>query len=454
MAVISFVAVSGGLGSGKVDASALDEAMARRPDFIASDAGTTDSGPFSLGTGQPNYPRESVKRDLGLGLRAARKAGVPMLVGSAGTAGLNAQVDWMTEIASEIAREAGFPLRIARIHAEQSADYLVPLWETGRLEPLEAAPAIDAATLRASRVVGMMGVEPLQQALAAGADLVIAGRCSDAALYAALPIARGFPEGLSWHAGKVVECGTLVCETAGPGVVLGEIGADSFIVRPFGKGLRCTAQSVAAHTLYETSDPYIHYESSGHMDLTDARFEAVDDRAVRVSGSRFIRSGRSTVKLEGAELVGYQAFIVGGVRDPVILRQLDDWLAHVRRRTEASVEAVLPGSRYRLNIHVYGASAVMGRLEPNPGVTGHEVGIVLSATAETQALATKIAQLSRQPLLHTPVPEWHGAITGFACLHNPAVVERGPVYRFSLNHVAVPDSLDDMFTMTMVECRA
>ena len=31
-----------------------------------------------------------------------------------------------------------------------------------------------------------------------------------------------------------------------------------------------------------------------------------------------------------------------------------------------------------------------------------------------------------------------GAITGFACLHSPAWVELGPLYRFCLNHVLLP----------------
>jgi hypothetical protein len=49
-------------------------------------------------------------------------------------------------------------------------------------------------------------------------------------------------------------------------------------------------------------------------------------------------------------------------------------------------------------------------------------------------------KLCRQPLLHAPIPEWKGAITGFACLHNPAWVELGPAYRFALNHVLLPGS--------------
>ena len=49
------------------------------------------------------------------------------------------------------------------------------------------------------KVVSMIGAEPFQQALEEGADIVIAGRSSDAAIYAALPLMRGADPGLSWH---------------------------------------------------------------------------------------------------------------------------------------------------------------------------------------------------------------------------------------------------------------
>jgi hypothetical protein len=95
----------------------------------------------------------------------------------------------------------------------------------------------------------------LQQALGNDPHFIIAGRCSDAALYAALPLMRGFPAGPAWHAGKIVECGTLACETMGPGVMVVTLREDSFSVRPIGPELRCTPQSVAAHSLYETANP-------------------------------------------------------------------------------------------------------------------------------------------------------------------------------------------------------
>ncbi|GAA5235298.1 DUF1446 domain-containing protein [Verticiella sediminum] len=448
---IRFIAASGGLGARAIDEKYLDEALAHRPHFIAADAGTTDAGPFSLGKGEAAYSRAAVRRDLSTMLRAGLKANIPVLIGSAGTAGGDPHLDEVLDIARDICASEGWRVRTAVIRAEQAPDYLLGLYRSGRIRALEPAPDITERTFtHSSRIVGMMGVEPLQDALAGGAQLILAGRCSDPALYAAMPVAAGFPAGLAWHVGKAIECGTMVCETSGNGVILGRICQDHGIIQPIGKGLRCTPQSVAAHSLYENSDPYLHKECSGTLDLTHARFEAMEDgTSVRITGSAFLPADTYTVKLEGAELCGYQSIIIGGIRDPFIIADLDAWLAGVRERIEKSIGEVMAGKLgpddYVLNFHVYGKGAVMGALEPQAGAIPHEVGIVFEATAPTQELATQIAKMSRQPLLHFPIEKWKGSITGFACLHNPAYLERGPVYRFNLNHVAVPDSYRDMF---------
>jgi hypothetical protein len=147
--------------------------------------------------------------------------------------------------------------------------------------------------------------------------------------------------------------------------------------------------------------------------------------------------------------------IVGGIRDPFIIRKLDAWLLGVRQRIEEAVAQVfnntLSKSQYHLVFHVYGRDAVMGKLEPNCGTLPNEVGLVLEATAPSQEMATKIAMLSRQPLLHHPVAEWRGSITTFACLHNPAHVDRGPVYRFNFNHVALPHTREEMFRTKFID---
>lgn len=453
MQEIRFVCGSGGLGGGKVVAKALDEAMALKPHFIACDAGTTDSGPFSLGSGRSNYPREAVKRDLEIILAAARRAGIPVLIGSSGTAGIDAQVDWVVDIANEIATEHQFKVKTAAIHSEQSPEYLKGLYRESRIKPLDPAPPLDEALLdRTSHVVGMMGVEPLQRALAQGAELVVAGRCSDSALFAAMPIMKGFPEGLAWHAGKVMECGTQVCESAGRGVIYAKLTHEDLVIRPYGEGLKCTPQSVAAHSFYENGDPYLHVESSGTLDLTNSTYEAVDEYSVRIRHSGFTHSKDYTVKLEGAEKVGYQSVVIGGIRDPFFIRNYDTWIEDVRKKVTTSVSEILKLAEkdYRLDFHAYGLNAVMGKLETETR-TPHEIGVVLNVTAPTQALATKIAEISRQPLLHTPIPEWSGSITSIAFLHNPVPLDRGAVYRFCLNHVAIPRTQEEMFRTRVLE---
>jgi hypothetical protein len=450
---IRYVAASGALGVG-VDAEALNKSLDMRPHFIASDAGTTDAGPFALGSGTAAFPREAVKRDLTRVLVASRRANIPALIGSAGTAGGDPHVEWVLDIAREIAEENDLSLRTAVIRSEQNPDYLRELYRQGRVRALDPAPEIDEAVFaRSERIVGMMGVEPLQAALEARADFVLAGRCSDPALFAALPILRGLPPGLAWHAGKVTECGTMACEGGHGGVITATVREHEVILRPVGHGLRCTPQSIAAHSLYENAHPYLHKECSGTLDLTHSKYAVADDISVRITGSEFIPARDYTVKLEGAQLVGYQSIMIGGIRDPFILRRLDRWLAEVKAYIYAAVERVLTlrPSDWTLTVHVYGRNAVMGALEPNPSDMPHEVGIVVEATAATQELATKAAQLSRQPFLHHGVPEWTSGTTSFACLHNPAHINRGAVYRFNLNHVAVPHTKTEMFRTEFVQ---
>jgi hypothetical protein len=93
-----FISPIGSLGGG-INGPALDEALAQAPYFIACDGGTTDAGPFSLGIGTPAFHREAVKRDLSLILRAGRKANIPVIIGSASTAGGDVHVERVLDIA-------------------------------------------------------------------------------------------------------------------------------------------------------------------------------------------------------------------------------------------------------------------------------------------------------------------------------------------------------------------
>ena len=110
---------------------------------------------------------------------------------------------------------------------------------------------------------------------------------------------QGFPPELAWHAGKVSECGTRVCETLGKSVIFTTVSRDEITIRPYGDGLRSTPRSVAAHSLYENSDPYLHRECAGTFDLTKSTHEAIDAVTVKIKLEGVNSNQNHTVKLEG-----------------------------------------------------------------------------------------------------------------------------------------------------------
>ena len=123
---------------------------------------------------------------------------------------------------------------------------------------------------------------------------------------------------------KILECGAAaVTHRVAPDCMMAVVDDGSFDVFPLRDDYRCTPQSVASHTLYENADPFDLREPSGTLDTREARYEAVSDRAVRVSGSRFTPADEYTIKLEGVRQGGYSTILMGGVRDPYIIAELD-----------------------------------------------------------------------------------------------------------------------------------
>lgn len=458
MAEVRVLSATGVCGSGFKESS-LAAGMKRLPHFIGCDAGSTDPGPAPLGTGTPAFPRRAVKRDLRLMIKAARVANVPLLIGSAGTAGGKPHVALVRDIVLEVAREEGLRFKLALIQAEQDKAYLKNKLRGGRIRPLKPAPAFDEAVIdRAERIVGMMGDEPFLTALDQGADVVIAGRASDCAIFAGIPIRMGVAPGLAWHAAKLLECGSAIAVSRpSPDAIFVTFRDDYFDIEALDPDVRCTPQSVAAHALYENADPYRLVESSGVLDLTQASYEALDHRSVRVRGSMFEPAAAYTVKLEGAERVGYQSIVIGSVRDPYIIRQIDDWSDRLKGKLKARVVDVFDAAtaeNYVFNLRIYGKNGTMGALEPVREIQSHEICLVLEVTAPTQEIATTIVSMARHQALHLPIPEWSGLITGVACIYSPAYLERGAVYRFCVNHVIEPDDPCEMFPIELMEAGA
>lgn len=426
-----------------------------KPDVIACDGGSTDPGPYYLGSGDLYFSRDAIKRDLELMLIGAREADVPLLVGTAVASGADVQLAVAVDIVQEIATARGLRFRLGVVHCEPDREYLKERFRAGRIRPLAYAPEIDESTFdRSTRIVAMAGVEPFQSALEAGAEVVLSGRSSDAAIFASVPGLRGLSLGPTWHAAKILECSAAcVVQRRYADPLFAWIRDDHFVVEPPNPEYRCSPVSVASHTLYENGSPFELVEPSGTLFADAAVFEAASDRAVRVSGSRFEPSARVTNKLEGVEFVGYQTIILGGVRDPVIIRQLDSWLEGVQATVRTRIGAIHGADAVEtvtIGVRRYGIDGVMGTLEPTPQA-GHEVAVVIEITAPTAELSHSIGKAAAHVAAHYAVPEYSGLITALAYPYSPPELPRGPVYRFNLNHVLEPESPLDPFRVEILD---
>lgn len=438
---VTVLVSSGSLGSG-VREDEIAFGLARGADVIASDAGSTDSGAAYLATGKSKNSRGAVKRDVTVLMKAHAKTGIPIIVGTAGQAGGDLNLDWTRDIFVEVAAELGLTPRIALLYCEQDKDQIKRLNAQGRIRPLPPLGPLDDASVDAcDHIVAAIGVEPFIAALEGGADIILAGRATDTAVLACYPIWKGAPWGASWHAGKTGECGAqCAAERDGAGVLL-TIDGDGFRVEPLSERNYCSPHSVSEHMLYENADPLRLIEPGGILDVSEARYVQEDSRAVRVRGSRWIPTPY-TMKLEGAGGGKFQTIMLVGIQDPDVLNDVDGFhdrlLAALYERTRRSIPPEELGE-FHISLRMYGWNAVTGQSVPSHTPPPHEIGMLFVATADTQELASDIARSCNPYFFHYPaVMDKELPSYGFA--FTPADIPRGQIYEFKLNHVV---ELDD-----------
>lgn len=422
---------SGVLGLG-FDRKALARGVAMKPDIICIDGGSTDSGPFSLGAGQSKYSRAATKSEWRVLMQARAEAGVPLVIGTAGTCGTDSTVDWMYDITRELAEELGQSVKIARLYSSQPVERIAHALEAGDVTPLPPAPEIRLDDL--TNIVALAGAEHIQATLATGADIVIAGRTTDTATIAALPLSRGDAAGGAWHGAKIAECGALCSTNPTSGVIMVDFDADGFTVEPMAENAACTPHSVSAHMLYENSDPFQLYEPGGYLDVTGTRYTALDQRRVRVEGSKWV-PGPYTVKLEGARIAGYQTTILAILRDAHYVKNAQAWVDRLTAYLTGEIESrmALGPDEYGLEFRLIGVSGALGSLENRAG-DPVEIGVLGIITAATQPVAAEIGKLINPFVLHYPLTD-NEELPTFAFPYSPATTDRGPLYEFALNHV-------------------
>lgn len=341
-----------------------------------------DAGPYYLGTGTEYFERAAVKTDFYHMVEAGKKTGCPVILGSSGMAGGNRNLDWMVDLAKDVFAELDIrDAKVAVIGAELDPDIVIREFRRGALRPTGLGPELSEEALRESTIVGQMGIHPLMTALESGAQYVIAGRSCDVALFASDMIRRGIDAGLAYHVGHVLECGALACDPGSPSdCLVAEVYDDgtALFVAP-NPERRCTAYSIAAHSLYEESHPQLQYYPEGVLVMEKTQFFSKDDRTAGIRNSRFVRAGRPwpwSIKLEGSRRLGGRKVSLIYL-DPADL-------------------AKIPA-----DIVVYGRNGV--QVTPVGG-SQRELGIIIETAAKTEAAAVLLASVLTHYLVHHGYP--------------------------------------------------
>lgn len=445
------LAASSLLGYGFPEAS-LKRGMELKPDMIGVDGGSTDPGPHYLGSGECLNSVASMRRDLQLMLRAAVPARIPMVIGTCGGAGAGAHLDTVVDLAKQIAREDNLHFRLAVIRADQDKAFVKRKLADGKIRALRNVPPLTAADIdRSSKIVGMMGPEPFSKALDAGATVILAGRSTDPAPFAGCAIHAGMPPAPSWYAGKMLECGAACAIPKYHDSLLVRVREDHVILEPANAEKRCTPLSAANQALHENASPVFHTEPGGLLDNSACTFEAYSEREVKVSGMTWTPQPYS-IKLEGAELVGYRAITICATRDPILISQIDNYLEESRREIDRRATAFgVPSSQYKLVFHVYGRDGVMQGMEPLRNNPSHELCLVIEVVSDTQDKAAAVLSIAR---VVTPKMDFPGRMCtsgNMAFPFSPSDINVGPVYRFSVFHVVDGVGPCDMFPMHLEE---
>ena len=442
---------SGALGLG-YDRDALMRGIEHKPDLIAIDGGSTDSGPHYLGTGTSKYSRSSIKSEWRELMQTRAMANVPLVIGTAGTCGADDAVDWLLDITKEIATETDQDVTVAILKSGQPADRVINALDLGRITPLDPDINIDQSVLQScTNIVALAGAEQIQAALNTGADIVIAGRATDTATIAALPLARGCHAGGAWHGAKIGECGALATTNPSSGTIMITFDADGFTVEPMGQNARATPYTVSAHMLYENSNPLQLCEPGGHLDVTGATYTALDDRRVRVTGSTWVPSDAYTVKLEGARCGGYQCVSLALIREARYVQNIETWTKAVEENCRQKAQERIEGD-FTLELRIIGLNATLGAQDVNAQI-GSEVGVLGIVTAPSEMIAKEVAKMLNPYLLHMPLTDDEEMPT-FAFPFSPNEMNRGEIYEFCLNHVMELDDPMQAFSLTVEQVRA
>ncbi len=206
----------------------------------------------------------------------------------------------------EVAQRQGIPVKVATVTGDDILPRLDDLLARGiELRNMDTGEPLSTVRPRVLSANAYIGAFPLAQALDEGADIVLTGRCADAAL-AVAPMIHAFhwkPD--EWDklsagivAGHVIECGAQAtggnCQAdwesipnlADIGYPIAEAEPDGtcVITKHAGTGGRVSMESVKEQLLYEVGDPRAYLTPDVVSDFTTIHLQAAGTDRVRITG--------------------------------------------------------------------------------------------------------------------------------------------------------------------------
>ena len=436
---MKIVALNGLLGYGYSE-EALNIAFSEKVDYLGVDAGSTDPGPYYLGSGKSFTDRGAVKRDLSLALGKALAHKAPFIIGTAGGAGSAEHVAWVKEILLEVAKEQSLHFTLGIVHSDVSTEYALEKYENGKMVNMsDEFPACKEQIAASTRIVSQIGIAPIIALLKQKVDVILCGRACDTAIYAAPCVFHGYDAGLAFHMAKIMECGAMCSEpVAAADVMQAYMYEDHFELRPASPMRKCTVDRVAAHTLYEQSNPYLIFEPDGVCDLTHSVFTQKDERTVSVTGSVFKEAEEKTLKLEGVKCSGYRTICPATIYDPLTVKNFSKIVETVNNFVKENTAKTLPENSYTVSYKTSGGAE-------------SSLGVIIDVVGRTQAIADTVCALVRSRMLHCDYAGRKSTAGNLAFPFSPSDIHVGAVYEFSVFHLVKVDSLLETSKITVEE---
>lgn len=246
------------------------------------------------------YATDFVTSMLRQNLPAIAKTGTKILSNAGGV-----NVDACAAAARELIAKAGLNLKVAVVRGDNLIERRDELSKNAPVEMFSGSSF--PATESIASINAYLGAEAVRAALAAGADIVITGRCADSALSLAACMhafdwARDDWDKLASGSlvGHLLECGPQATggnftdweqsaenlETIGYPIAEVSANSDFIMTKPAGTGGLVTVGTVSEQMLYEIEDPQNYVLPDVIADFSNVVITQASDDRVQVSGAR------------------------------------------------------------------------------------------------------------------------------------------------------------------------